>query len=101
MKSFLRLLQWILKAAVFFVLLVFALNNREDVAVHFVWGLQWQAPLVLVLLSVFALGVAVGVMGMVPRWWRQRRLAKKAQSPAAASPPKAVNPPVAPDMYGP
>jgi putative membrane protein len=101
-KSFVRLLQWILKAAVFFVLLVFALNNREDVAVHFFWGLQWQAPLVLILLSVFTLGVAVGVLGMVPRWWRQRRLAKKAQAlPTPTGPDKPVNPPVAPDMYGP
>ena len=101
MKSFVRLLQWILKAAVFFVLLVFALNNREDVAVHFFWGWQWQAPLVLVLLSVFALGVGFGVLGMVPRWWRQRRLAKKAQSQVPTTPEKPANAPVAPDMYGP
>ena len=100
MKAFIRLLQWILKAAVFFVLLAFALNNQEDVAVHFFWGLQWQAPMVLVLLTVFAIGLAVGVLGMVPRWWRERRLSRKAQQlnlpvdkPASAS--------VAADMYGP
>ena len=101
MKAFIRLLQWILKAAVLFILLAFALNNREDATVHFFWGFQWQAPMVLVLLSVFALGLAVGVLGMVPRWWRQRRLAKKAQQNLSATADKPVTAPVAADMYGP
>ena len=103
MKAFIRLLQWTLKAAVFFILLAFALNNRDDATVHFFWGLQWQAPMVLVLLSVFALGLAVGVLGMVPRWWHQRRLAKQAQqaAPAATTTPKPAAP-TAPDIpYGP
>ena len=86
MKAFIRLLQWTLKAAVFFILLAFALNNRDDATVHFFWGLQWQAPMVLVLLSVFALGLAVGVLGMVPRWWRHRRLAKQASPKADPMP---------------
>ncbi len=94
MKTFLRLLQWTLKAAIFLILLAFALNNKDDVAVHFLWGLQWRAPMVLVLLVVFTLGVAVGVLGMVPRWWRQRRLAKQALVPTSAP---AVQP-VAPDL---
>jgi uncharacterized integral membrane protein len=100
-KAFVRLLQWILKAAVFFILLAFALNNREDATVHFFWGFQWQAPMVLVLLSVFALGLAVGVLGMVPRWWRQRRLAKKAQQNVIIPTDKPVAASVAADMYGP
>ena len=94
LKQFLRLLRWTLKAAIFLILLAFALNNKEDVAVHFLWGLQWQAPMVLVLLVVFTLGVAVGVLGMVPRWWRQRRLAQQALS----APATAAASPVAPDL---
>ena len=101
LNSFIRLLQWTLKAAVFFILLAFALNNQEDVSVHFLWGVQWRAPMVLVLLIVFALGVMVGVLGMVPRWWRQRRLARKALQPPAAEPPKTTVETVAADMYGP
>lgn len=101
MKAFIRLLQWTLKAAVFFILLAFALNNRDDATVHFFWGLQWQAPMVLVLLAVFALGVAIGVLGMVPRWWRQRLLAKKAQQTLTPAADKPVTPSVAADMYGP
>ncbi len=94
MKQFLRLLQWTLKAAIFLILLAFALNNKDDVAVHFLWGLEWRAPMVLVLLVVFTLGVALGVLGMVPRWWRQRRLAKQAFKPVATP----VAAPVAPDL---
>ena len=94
MKPFLRLLQWTLKAAIFLILLAFALNNKDDVAVHFLWGLQWRAPMVLVLLVVFSMGVAVGVLGMVPRWWRQRRLAQRAFDQKTAP---AVTP-VAPDL---
>jgi uncharacterized integral membrane protein len=101
LKTFLRLLQWTLKAAIFFILLAFALNNQEDVSVHFIWGLQWRAPMVLVLLIVFALGVVVGVLGMVPRWWRQRRLARKAMQTPATEPPKKTVETVAADMYGP
>jgi len=100
-KALIRLLQWTLKAAVFFILLAFALNNQEDVAVHFFWGLQWQAPMVLVLLTVFAIGLAVGVLGMVPRWWRERRMAKKAQQPLTPPADKPASAPVAADMYGP
>jgi uncharacterized integral membrane protein len=86
------LLQWTLKAAIFLILLAFALNNKEDVAVRFLWGLEWRAPMVLVLLVFFSLGVAVGVLGMVPRWWRQRRLAKQAFKPVSAPAPTTVAP---------
>ena len=70
------LLQWTLKAAIFFTLFAFALNNQEDILVNFFFGASWRAPLIVVVLSVFVLGVAVGVMGMLPRWWKLRRLAK-------------------------
>ena len=80
MKRLLRLLQWVLKAAVFFTLFAFALNNQQDTRVNFFFGTHWQAPTVLVVLSSFALGVAVGVLGMVPRWWRHRQAARRAQT---------------------
>jgi hypothetical protein len=53
------------------------------------------------LLIVFALGVMVGVLGMVPRWWRQRRLARKALQTPATEPLKKTVETVAADMYGP
>ncbi|MDR3370739.1 LapA family protein [Rhodoferax sp.] len=75
MNKLIWLLKWLLKAAIFFTLFAFALNNQQDTTVHFFFGNQWQAPQVLVVLTAFAAGVAVGVLGMVPWWWRQRRLA--------------------------
>jgi uncharacterized integral membrane protein len=86
MTSFFKLLQWVLKAAVFFTLFAFALNNQHEASVHFFFGTQWRSPMVLVVLTAFALGVAVGVLGMVPRWWRHRqwvRQAEKAKAPEA------------------
>lgn len=80
MKYFL----WLLKAAIFFTLFAFALNNQQDATVHFFFGTQWRAPLVLVVLTAFAAGVVVGVLGMVPRWWRHRSAARKAQAAVAA-----------------
>jgi putative membrane protein len=78
------LLQWVLKAAIFFTLFAFALNNQHDAVVHFFFGTAWQAPLVLVVLTAFVLGVAVGVLGMLPRWWKQRLLAQQASAQLAA-----------------
>jgi uncharacterized integral membrane protein len=85
------LIKWVLKAAIFFTLFAFALNNQQDITVHFFFGNQWQAPQVLVVLTAFALGVAVGVIGMVPWWWRQKKLAQLSHADPAQSEPGAVN----------
>jgi len=97
MTSFFKLLQWVLKAAVFFTLFAFALNNQHEASVHFFFGTQWRSPMVLVVLAAFALGIVVGVLGMVPRWWRHRQLARKAEkastSATALTPSDAQEPP--------
>ena len=72
MKPIAWLFKWLLKAAIFFTLFAFALNNQSDVTVRFFFGRQWNAPMVLVVLGAFAAGLTVGILGMVPRWWRQR-----------------------------
>ena len=68
-----KYLAWLLKAAIFFTLFAFALNNQQDVTVHFFFGTRWTAPMVLVVLAVFAAGLVLGALLMVPRWWRRRR----------------------------
>jgi hypothetical protein len=40
---------------------------------------------VLIVLIAFALGMVVGVLGMVPRWWRQRQAAKAIQAPTSST----------------
>ncbi len=98
MKNLMWLLQLLLKAAIFFTLFAFALNNQHDAVVHFFFGTTWSAPLVLVLLTVFVMGVAIGVIGMVPRWWKHRRLAQLAST--STSEPKASAPSSADPTHG-
>ena len=73
------LLKWLLKVAIFFTLFAFALNNQHDVTVRFFFGHQWTTSLVLVVLGAFGMGLAIGIFGMVPRWWHQRKLAALAR----------------------
>jgi putative membrane protein len=86
MTQLLWLLKWLLKAAIFFTLFAFALTNEHVGTVHFFFGTQWRAPQVLIVLSSFALGVAVGVLGMVPRWWKHRRNTTPAHPMPPSSP---------------
>jgi lipopolysaccharide assembly protein A len=79
-----KYLTWLLKAAIFFTLFAFALNNQQDVTVHFFFGTLWRAPLVLVVLAAFALGLVIGALGMVPRWWKHRMALRRADRAAAA-----------------
>jgi uncharacterized integral membrane protein len=64
MNKLWSLLKWVLKAAIFFVLFAFALNNQHDVQVHIAFGRFWQAPVVLVILVTFATGLVVGALAM-------------------------------------
>ena len=83
-----QILHWAWRALVFFALFAFALNNRHDVTVHWYFGWEWRAPLVFVVLAVFAVGCAFGVLAMVPRWWLRRRAARgeAARAASAAAP---------------
>jgi uncharacterized integral membrane protein len=58
--------------------------------VNFFFSTYWSAPTVLVVLSAFTLGVVVGVLGMVPRWWRERQAVKKNTPPASPAPKSEV-----------
>ena len=72
-----RLFNWVWRAALFFVLFAFALNNQHAVDVRWFFGHQWRAPMVFVVLIVFVLGCACGVLAMLPSWWRHRRKARQ------------------------
>jgi putative membrane protein len=85
MKQIAWLFKWLLKAAIFFTLFAFALNNQGDATVQFFFGYRWTAPMVLIVLGAFAAGLVIGVLGMVPRWWRHRRDAARAREVAEAA----------------
>ena len=71
-----RTLNWLWRGLLFFVLFAFALNNQHTVELKWFLGYQWQAPMVFIVLTVFALGCVTGVLAMVPSWWRHRREAR-------------------------
>ena len=76
---------WLLKAAIFFTLFAFALNNQQAVAVNFFFGTFWKAPLVLVVLTAFGTGLALGVLLMMPRWWKKRKITVLSAAQPSAS----------------
>ena len=84
-----RVVVWLIRAILFFTLFAFALNNQHAITVHWFFGLQWQAPLVIVVLLAFAVGAALRVLAMVPSWWRARR----GGAPASVPPPDSQAPP--------
>ncbi len=92
MSRMFRLFKWLLYAAIFFTFFAFALNNQQDATLRFFFGAQWRMPMALVVLTAFTAGLVAGILAMVPRWWRHRRVAIKLapQSTPPLSP--ALNP---------
>lgn len=68
-----RYLLWILKFALFAVLLSFAAKNTDTVAVRYYLGAEWQIPLIFALLVAFCAGAAFGVVACLGQLFRLRR----------------------------
>ncbi len=68
---------WLVRAAIFFVLFAFALNNMHPVSLYWLPGQEWRVPMVFVVLAAFSFGCVFGVLAMVPKWWQQWRVARK------------------------
>jgi uncharacterized integral membrane protein len=97
-----RLLLRAFWAFIFFTLFAFALNNEQAVVVHWFFGAQWAAPLVIVVLVAFSAGAALGVLAMVPAWWRHRRVARRHNpAPAVVARPAGEGPTQVPSEFGP
>ena len=68
-----RYLMWFLRIVLFLVLLGFTVKNAETVTLRYYFGYEWQAPLILIILLSFALGLAIGVMSCLGKIFRQKR----------------------------
>lgn len=68
-----RLLNWLLRAALFIVLLGLAVKNDQPVTLRYFFGLEWQSTLVIVLLVFFAAGAVAGILAMFVSLLKQRR----------------------------
>ena len=91
-----RILVWLLRAAVFFALFAFALNNLDETRIRWFFGYESHAPMIFVVLAAFAFGCAFGVLAMVPSWWRHRRVARQQRRALTAAKADAVPPASAP-----
>ena len=57
-----RLIRWILGAIAFLLLLLVALQNADAVTLRFFDLWTWEAPLIFVVLTAFAVGVGCGLL---------------------------------------
>ena len=63
----------VVKVVLFLLLLGFATRNSESVTLRYFLGLEWQAPLSLVILAAFAVGLLTGLLGCSLRLLRNQR----------------------------
>lgn len=63
----------IVKLLLFLLALTFAVKNTDVVTVRYYLGVQWQAPLIFVILVVFCVGVVAGVFASLAHIVRLRR----------------------------
>ncbi len=60
-----RIMLWAFRIVIFLFLLAFALKNTDAVSIRFFFNAAWQAPLIIVVLSFFAGGAALGVLSLL------------------------------------
>ena len=93
-----KLVAWIFRIVLFVLLFVLALRNTGDASLQLFFGAVWHAPLILILLAAFALGIVAALAAVAPGLMRQRMEAGRLRralgearvtSPAEAVPPEA------------
>lgn len=92
-----RLLAWLVRAALFFLLFAFALNNQHEASIRWFFGHEWRTSMVFVVLAAFALGCVFGIMAMLPSWWRQRAVARRRRDAVGADTSQLVLPTLSPE----
>ena len=72
-----RYLKWLLRIAMFGILLGFAVKNDQPVVLRYFFGYEWQASLVVALLLFFAAGAILGMLSMLSKiFWQQREISR-------------------------
>jgi lipopolysaccharide assembly protein A len=72
-----QVIRWVIGITVFVALLLLALQNAKIVELNFLNLVTFQAPLILVVLVVFAAGVAAGLLAGVLKVARLKRQLNK------------------------
>lgn len=73
MTTLLKLFLWLLRAAAFVVLFGLALKNSEPMELRFFFNHLWIAPVAVVILVVFVIGVVIGLTAAFGIFKRPRR----------------------------
>ncbi|WP_244815490.1 lipopolysaccharide assembly LapA domain-containing protein [Caballeronia sp. Lep1P3] len=61
-----KFIVWLIRVLVFVLLLVLALANTQTVTLNFLAGYAWTAPLILIGLAFFVVGLVAGLVSAVP-----------------------------------
>ena len=78
-------LTWLLRALLFVLLLGLAPKNSDPVVLRYYFGLEWQAPMALVLFVFFVAGTLLGLFAMLGPWARLRGELKRRLSSGEAA----------------
>jgi len=94
-----KMIVWLVRALVFVLLLVLALANTQSATLNFVAGYAWQAPLILIGLAFFGVGLVAGLVSSLPAMVRLKlengRLKRDLRT-AREAPPAVSEPPMPP-----
>jgi uncharacterized integral membrane protein len=74
----------VFKIVLFLLLLGFAALNSDSVTLRYFLGIEWQAPLSLVILAAFAVGLLAGLLGCSLRLLRNQRELRALRNPISA-----------------
>jgi lipopolysaccharide assembly protein A len=93
-----RILIWLLRAAVFILLLGFAIQNDGVVTVRAYLDSAWQVPLVVVMLGMLLAGFLLGATALLGTLFMQRReISRLSKQVAAAVSPSSTRTRLPPD----
>ncbi|WP_370261294.1 lipopolysaccharide assembly LapA domain-containing protein [Limnobacter sp.] len=73
-----KIVAWVVRIALFLVVLTFSIRNTDLVTVKWLPGLEIQVQLVLALLAAFLLGAVFAWLSMLPSWLKAKRAASVA-----------------------
>ena len=78
-----RIMLWAGRILIFLFLFAFALKNTDSVSIRFFFNAAWQAPLIIIVLSFFAGGAALGVLSLLGTVFGLRREVARLKREAA------------------
>jgi uncharacterized integral membrane protein len=94
-----KFIVWLIRVLVFVLLLVLALSNTQPATLNFLAGYEWSAPLILIGLAFFVIGLLAGLVSAMPAVVRLRmengRLRRELRV-ARETPPVVEQPPMPP-----